>query len=151
MDPENPVVLLCVEGMRLEGEGRYAEARARFARAWEVSTDDFEACMAAHYVARHQTSMEGKLSWNREALARAEAVGDERVQGFFPSLYLNLAHCYEKLGEVFEAAYWYRLAKKSAATLPEDHYGAIVRGGIENGLERLAGANKEDLETGQIE
>jgi tetratricopeptide (TPR) repeat protein len=145
LDPENPVVLLCVEGMRLEGEGQYAGARARFAQAWEISTDDFEACIAAHYLARQQASAEERLSWNQEALARAEAVGDERVQGFFPSLYLNLANSYEQLGEAAEAAHWYGLAKKSAATLPEDRYGAIVRGGIENGLERLAGAEGGDI------
>lgn len=139
MDPENPVVLLCVEGMRLEGMGRYAEAQSAFARAWETSADDFEACIAAHYLARHQATAEETLHWNQEALRRAEAVGDERVQGFFPSLYLNLGFSYERLGDLQEAHRCYQLAAKCAGGLPEERYGEVVLEGIENGLRRTQG------------
>jgi hypothetical protein len=50
-------------------------------QAWEKRKDDYDACVAAHYVARHQ--------WNQESLDRADAVNAESVQGFYPSLYLN--------------------------------------------------------------
>jgi hypothetical protein len=46
MDPANPIVLLCIQGMRYEGEGRYEDARAQFVRAWDESTDGYEACIA---------------------------------------------------------------------------------------------------------
>ena len=49
MDAENPVVKLCVEGMTAEGEGRMAEARALFRKAWDARSDEYEACVAAHY------------------------------------------------------------------------------------------------------
>lgn len=50
------------------------------------------------------------LRWNREALRRAEAVGDERVAAFYPSLYLNMGRSYELLGEQVEAEKYYALA-----------------------------------------
>lgn len=137
MDPANPVVKLCVEGMQAEGAGRHDDARARFARAWETRTDDWEACIAAHYLARHQPTPEDTLRWNQEALDRADAVTDERVHGFYPSLYLNLAHSHQQLGDVAEARRFYDLAAAASTALPEDRYGAIVRQGIENGMRHL--------------
>lgn len=110
MDTNNPVIALCVAGSRAELEGRRADAYALYARAWEAATDDYEACVAAHYVARGATSPQEILRWNREALERAEAVDDERVQAFYPSLYLNMGRSYELLGEQAEAERFYALA-----------------------------------------
>nr|BFF02017.1 hypothetical protein GCM10020241_36920 [Streptoalloteichus tenebrarius] len=42
MDPDNPVVRLCVQGMQAEAEGRDADARDLFQRAWETAGDDYE-------------------------------------------------------------------------------------------------------------
>src|SRR5215470_5632474 len=100
MDPGNPVIALCAQGMRAEGEGRDAEARALFLQAWEAATDDYEACVAAHYLARQQDTPQESLHWNRECLQRADRVGDERVRGFYPSLHLSLARAHEKLGDL---------------------------------------------------
>ena len=66
-------------------------------------------CIAAHYVARGATSPQETLRWNREALIRAEAVGDERVQAFYPSLYLNMGRSHELLGDQAEAERYYAL------------------------------------------
>ena len=137
MDPNNPVIKLCVEGMQAEAEGRNEDAHNLFMQAWEASTDDYEACVAAHYVARHQ-SLEDALHWNQVALMRAEAVGDERVQGFYPSLYLNLGHSYEVLGNLAEAKRHYELAAERVGDLAADPYGKTVRKGIEAGLRRLS-------------
>lgn len=142
MDPNNPVVKLCVEGMRAEGDGRYADAAALFAQAWERAADDFEKCIAAHYVARHQDPA-GMLRWNRLALAYADAVGDQRVEGFYPSLHLNLGYSYEQLGNVAEARRWYALAGAGAEQLPADRYGGVVRGGAANGLARVGEAEAD--------
>ena len=100
MDPENPVVKLCVAGMHAEGRGDVADARRMFGEAWTIAGNDFEACIAAHYVARHQSTAEDMLWWNQEAFRLAEAVGDERVADFFPSLLLNLGHSHEAVGHV---------------------------------------------------
>jgi hypothetical protein len=110
MDLDNPVVSLCLEGSRAEFEGRPAEARTLYEQAWQAAQDDYEACIAAHYVARFQDSPQETLHWNQEALRRAEAVSDGRAQSFLPSLYLNLGRSYELLGQATEAARYYGLA-----------------------------------------
>src|SRR4051812_22230456 len=129
MDPENPVVKLCVAGMQAEGQGDHERARRVFAEAWELSSNDFEACIAAHYVARHQPTPEDTLRWNQESLRLAEAVGDRRVADFFPSLLLNPGHSHEALGQGEEAQRYYDLAAARAERLPRDRYGDIVRDG----------------------
>jgi hypothetical protein len=48
------VVLLCAKGMRAEAAGLVEPARRCFLRAWDALTDDFEACIAADYLAHHQ-------------------------------------------------------------------------------------------------
>jgi hypothetical protein len=139
MDPENPVVLLCAEGMRAESAGRAADAAALFERPWAARTDAFEACIAAHYVARHQPSPEDTLHWNREALAHADAVRDRSVAGFYPSLYLNLAHSFEVLGDTVPARRCYSLARERLTHLAAgDAYGDLVRRGISEGMARMA-------------
>ncbi len=110
MDLDNPVIKLCAEGTRAQFEGRIEAARTLYVQAWEAARDDYEACVAAHYVARHQERHQDTLHWNREALARAEAVGDERVKSFYPSLYLNMGQSYEALGDRAEASRYYGLA-----------------------------------------
>jgi tetratricopeptide (TPR) repeat protein len=103
-------IKLCLEGIRAEFEGRIEDARILYSQAWEASRDDFDACVAAHYVARYQEEPEETLRWNQEALNRAKAVKDGRVQDFYPSLYLNLGHSYEMLGHQAEAQKYYKLA-----------------------------------------
>jgi hypothetical protein len=136
MDPDNPVVKLCAAGMTAEGEGRGADAKALFEQAWSASRDDFEACIAAHYVARHQATPEATFEWNERALRSAEAAADERVRDFFPSLYLNYAHSLEQLGRTREACGYYELAAARLDDLPPDGYAQFVRGGVTAGQRR---------------
>lgn len=138
MDPNNPVIKLCAEGMKAEMEGRTDEARALFLQAWGESKDDYDACIAAHYVARHQKSSEEILHWNKEALDRADAVDDERVHSFYPSLYLNMGKAHEDLGKWEEAKRHYELAEAKMSNLPGGRYGDIVRDGIIRGLQRVS-------------
>jgi tetratricopeptide (TPR) repeat protein len=138
MDPNNPVIKLCTEGMKAEMEGRADDARLLFAQAWEQSKNDYDACIAAHYVARHQKSPEEILHWNKEALDRADAVHDARVDGFYPSLYLNMGKAYEDLGNWEQAKRHYELAAAKMSNVPEGRYGDIVRDGIKRGLQRVS-------------
>jgi hypothetical protein len=110
MDTTNPVIQLCIDGSRAEYEGRLADARVLNGQAWELVSDDYEACIAAHYVARFQDSPQETLRCNQAALAHAGAVQDERVEAFFASLYLNLSKSYEDLGDLAEAQRYYDLA-----------------------------------------
>lgn len=104
------MIKLILEGNRAEFEGRRDDARQLFEEAWQAARDDYEACIAAHYVARFQQTPEAALHWNQEALTHAKAVNDERVQSFYPSLYVNLGQAHEKLGNLAEARVYYRLA-----------------------------------------
>jgi hypothetical protein len=109
-DINNPVVKLCIEGTQAEFAGRMKEACALYMQAWEAAQDDYEACVAAHYVARCQKDPRDVLHWNQEALSRAEAVEDDRVKDFYPSLYLNMGHSYELLDNPAEGQRYYALA-----------------------------------------
>ena len=110
MDLDNPVIRLCAEGSQAEFEGRKEDARRLYLEAWAACKDDYDACVAAHYVARFQDTPEETLYWNQEALARAEKVKDDRVQSFYPSLYVNLGRSHELLGDEREARHYYKLA-----------------------------------------
>ena len=135
-DPDNHVVKLCAEGMKLEGEGKNEGAKQLFLQAWEAATDDLEQSTAAHYVARHQESAADKLKWDEVALSHALKVGNEDIKATYPSLYLNIAKGYEDLHEPDKARMYYKLAYSYAGALPDDGYGRMIRGGISNGLER---------------
>jgi len=110
MDTTNPVIQLCMDGTRAEFEHRLEEARVLYGQAWDAHTDDYDACIAAHYVARFQDSAEESLRWNQLALNHANAVNDEKVKDFYPSLYLSLGHSYELAGNQGEAQRYYDLA-----------------------------------------
>jgi hypothetical protein len=71
MDISNPVIQLCIEGTRAEFEHRSEDARAYYQQAWEAHTDDYEACIAAHYLARFQENPKESLRWNQIALKHA--------------------------------------------------------------------------------
>jgi len=136
-DPENPIIKLCAAGMQLEGEGKSDEASATFHQAWEQATNDFEKFAAAHYVARHQQSVADKLKWDKTALSLALGLDDEGIKGALPSLYLNIAKCYEDLQNFTKANENYRLALSFTGFLHEDGYGNMIRAGINAGMERV--------------
>jgi hypothetical protein len=112
MDLTNPIIQLCLQGSRAEFKHRPEDARALYQQAWETHRDDYEACIAAHYLARFQDTPEETLHWNELALEHARAVEDERVAAFYPSLYLNLGSAHEKLGNQIKAHRYYELAAK---------------------------------------
>lgn len=110
MELDDAVIKLVLKGTQAEFQGRLDQARSLYQMAWESARDDYEACIAAHYVARHQANPHDTLRWNEEALARANAVQDERVTSFYPSLYVNLGHTHEILGHSSKAKHYYKLA-----------------------------------------
>ncbi|RKR89239.1 hypothetical protein BDK92_3579 [Micromonospora pisi] len=154
MDLSNPVLRLCQDGMRAEAEGRGADARALYERAWESSGDDYEACVAAHYLARQQEEADEVLRWNREALTRADRVGDERVAALYPSLHVGVGLACERLGDLPRARRAFEQAQGHVVALPEDGYGDLLRTAIADGLRRLTGppdadeTNQDDADRG---
>ena len=110
MDLNNPVIQLCMEGTRAEFEHRIEDARMLYEQAWAARKDNYDACIAAHYVARFQDSVEESLRWNHLAFKHANLVNDESIKEFYPSLYLNLGRSYELVGNQIEAQKYYDLA-----------------------------------------
>lgn len=54
MDMNDPVIKLCVEGTQAEFAGRMDAACALYMQAWSAASDDYQACVAAHYMTRSQ-------------------------------------------------------------------------------------------------
>jgi hypothetical protein len=138
MDLGSAVLKLCQDGMRAEAEGRPADARALFEQAWAARTDDYEACVAAHYLARQQDDPEEILRWNRAALRHADAAGDERVAAFYPSLHVSVAMAHERLGNAVAARVAFERAAGHDGALPAGEYGEQLRTAIADGLRRLS-------------
>ena len=115
MDLDNPVIQLCIQGTQAEFARRMEDARSLYQQAWKLAKDDYEACIAAHYMARFAETPEEGLGWNQKALDCATRVKDERVKEFYPSLFLNMGHSYEQLGRPDEARRYYDLAAQLGA------------------------------------
>jgi hypothetical protein len=134
--------------------GDREEARSRFLDLWaEIGEDGdpLHRCTLAHYLADTQDDPGDELAWDLRALSAAEelagghAGGDPAsVQGFFPSLHLNLAADYVKLGRAEAARSHLRSARSAAGSLPHDGYGE----GVRSAISRLALRLDEDGPTG---
>jgi hypothetical protein len=109
-NPNNNVIKLCIEAMTMEEKGKPAEASRLFLLAWNEATNDFEKFIAAYYVARHQENTSDKLKWLETALQFALKIKDITVTSAFPSLYSNIAKCFEDLNDSDNAKKNYELA-----------------------------------------
>nr|WP_018614005.1 NAD(+)--rifampin ADP-ribosyltransferase [Segetibacter koreensis] len=109
-DPNNHVIKLCVQGMGMEEKGKPDEASRLFLQAWNEATNDFEKFTAAYFVARHQMNVYGQLKWLETSMQFALKINDVTVKAAFPSLYLNIAKCYEDLNDLANAKKNHELA-----------------------------------------
>lgn len=109
-DPNNHVIKLCVQGMDMEGKGKPEEADRIFLQAWNEATNDFEKFTAAYYVARQQKNVRDKLKWLETSLQFALKINNITVNGAFPSLYSDIAKCYENLADLDNAKKNHELA-----------------------------------------
>jgi len=133
----NEIIRLCAQGMDMEGQGNSEEASQLFNQAWNKATNDFEKFTAAHYVARHQKNISEKLRWDETALELALKINDDSIKSAFPSLYLNVAKCYEDLNDADNAMKNYQLALSFTNFLSNDEYGKMIKTGISRGIEGM--------------
>lgn len=136
--------------MLLHGGDR-EEARTRFAALWQEvgeEGDPLHRCTLAHYMADTQDNPEDELVWDLRALEAADALTDERAGrrhdspaalAFYPSLHLNLAADYVKVGEESLARNHLGRASEAASALRDDAYGDGVRAAIDRMETRLTG------------
>ena len=75
-----------------------------------AASNNYEACIAAHYVARFPADREDALHWHQIALNCAQQLEHEQAREFYPSLYLGLGRAHEDLGNSLEAQRYYQLA-----------------------------------------
>ncbi|WP_312858227.1 hypothetical protein [Pseudonocardia pini] len=132
--------------------GARAEAAAGFAALWPELTDPFHRCVLAHYAADVQEDPHAELEWDRRALAAADEVPPGRAEshhpalrlaGFYPSLHLNLAEAYRKVGEPKLARTHLTAARERLGALAGTEesapgYADTIRGALDRLEERLA-------------
>ncbi|MCQ9182440.1 hypothetical protein KMT30_26015 [Streptomyces sp. IBSBF 2953] len=134
--------------------GDREEARRRLLDLWtEIGEegDPLHRCTLAHYLADTHDDPLDELAWDLRALTAAqehdgsarerrrpgeEPAGAAQDQGspearaLFPSLHLNLAADYVKLGRADAARTHVRRARRAAAALGDDSYGDGVRAAL---------------------
>ncbi|MBQ0830620.1 hypothetical protein [Streptomyces tagetis] len=134
----------------LHHAGDREEARDRLLGLWaEVGEhgDPLYRCTLAHYLADTQDDPGDELAWNLRALAAAGELAEDRPGGphqgasaaraLYPSLHLDLAADYLRLGRHDAARGHLGQARRTAAALPGDRYGDRVRAAIDRLEARL--------------
>ncbi|MET9869997.1 hypothetical protein ABZZ16_28290 [Streptomyces sp. NPDC006386] len=130
--------------------GNTLSARQKLLTLWSaigVTGDPLHRCSLAHYLADLYEDPAQALAWDVRALDAADAVTEQRVQehhaslhiaGFYPSLHLNLADNYRRLGSFDAATEHINAAKEHAPNLPQDAYGAFLRTALDEVAEAIA-------------
>lgn len=131
--------------------GDRAGARLLLEAAWaEVGSagDALHRCAIAHSMADVQDDAHDELVWDLRALEAAAGVSDERVEaagmpgsarGLLPSLHLNLADVYRRLGEVERAREHVARGSEALDVLSDDGYRRMIAAALRRVEEGLAG------------
>ncbi|MCX4232126.1 hypothetical protein K3769_04880 [Streptomyces sp. A15ISP2-DRY2] len=129
------VIMLLHGGDREEAQGRFLDLWAEIGE----EGDALHRCTLAHYMADTQDDPSDELAWDLRALSAADELTDERVaehhqslavRAFYPSLHLNLAADYVKLGRSEAARGHLGAARAGVGVLGDDAYGDGIRAGI---------------------
>lgn len=148
-----------VAAVELGRSGQKVQARDTLTELWEqigAAGDAFHRCTLAHYLADLQDTTEAELMWDERALAAVSDLTDERaqqyisslqVQGFLPSLHLNLADDHRRLNNTAMARRHLTTARDLVEHLPDDEYGEMIRGGIQNVARALAAGSTQRLDS----
>ncbi|MYR57810.1 hypothetical protein GTY54_16750 [Streptomyces sp. SID625] len=136
--------------MALQHAGDADGARRRFTEIWEEIAPDgdpFHRCVLAHYMADLQQDPQDELDWDLRALDAAASVTDDRarqhdsslaIRGFYPSLHLNLAADFHRLGDTSRARTHLAQAREHLDALHDDGYGQGIRSAVQRLADRLA-------------
>ena len=127
--------------------GRREAAHHLFAQIWDEiggeQGDPLHVCVLAHSMADVQDDVHQELVWDQRAIAAAGLLTDDRLAqagvtlsltALYPSLHLNLAECYRKLGDLTRAREHLQRAQAGIGALGNDEYGQLIK----EGLDRLA-------------
>ncbi|MFD6189177.1 hypothetical protein [Streptomyces sp. NPDC060275] len=128
----------------LHHAGDREEARHRYLALWaEIGEhgDALHRCTLAHYLADTQDDPQEELAWDLRALSAAEELtgdlaadrheGTPAARALYPSLHLNLAADYDRLGHREAARLHLRHARTAAGILAPGRYEEGVRASID--------------------
>jgi hypothetical protein len=157
--PADPIITAVTAAITAGHEGHRAQARQQLEDLWRGIGDQGDPahrCILAHSLADLQDSAEAELTWDERAMAATEELTDERlqrihptltVQGFLPSLHLNLADDHRMLGRFEQAHTHLAAAAQGAQELPDDAYGKHLREGVQHVTEALDARTTQRLPT----
>ena len=127
-------------GIELVHQGARAAARELLTRLWEqvgAHGDPLHRCAIAHTLADAQDDVTSELTWDLRA---ADQLSDAHLDGtgivgtpagFRPSLHLNLADVYRRLGDHGWAQHHVRLGTAALQQLPDDGLRRMLREAFE--------------------
>ncbi|MEV1021844.1 hypothetical protein [Streptomyces sp. NPDC050264] len=139
------------QAVMLAHAGDREEARDRFLGLWSEIGEDgdpLHRCTLAHYMADTQDDPADELAWDLRALSAADGLTGERLaaheeslalRALYPSLHLNLAADYVKLGRPGAARSHLARAWSVVDALGDDGYGDGVRAALTRLEQRVAG------------
>ncbi|MGC4933260.1 hypothetical protein ACLQ3C_06215 [Gordonia sp. DT30] len=149
----DPTMNAIIEAVTDGRSGNVDNARTQLLDLWQtigVTGDPLHRCTLAHYLADLYIDPAQALQWDVRALDAADAVSEQRareldaglhIAGFYPSLHLNLADNFRRLGSFDAARDQLASARERSFTLQADSYGDLIRVGIE---EVAAAVKKRD-------
>lgn len=141
----DPTITRIGQGVELHHhQGQRESARDLFTQIWDdigrEHGDPLHVCVLAHAMADVQHDVHQELAWDLRALVAADLVTDERaaqagvtlsVAGLYPSLHLNVAECYRKLGALDRAREHLQQAQSTIGALGDDEYAQLIKAGLE--------------------
>lgn len=130
--------------------GDRARGRALLLALWDkhaANRDPLQICAMAHNLADSEADPARALDWDLHALEAATGSRDAEdrdaispvPETFLPSLHLNVADCYRRLGDLERARCHAAFAARREQVLPDDGYGKMIRAGIQRLQTALAG------------
>ncbi|MCI0386758.1 hypothetical protein [Streptomyces sp. CNQ085] len=133
-----------------EGQtGQAQAARRKLLDLWSAigpTGAPLHRCTLAHHLADLYEDPARAMAWDVRALDAADAVTERRLRehhaglriaAFYPSLHLNLADDYRRLGSFDAAAEHIDAARGHAPDLPEGAYGDFLRTAVEQVAEAI--------------
>lgn len=141
-DSPDPIMDAITEAIAVGRAGETDAARRGLLELWP-GLDGIDTavhrCVLGHFLADLYPHPARALAWDIRALDAAEAAtrrreadpaAAERVADWYPSLHLNLADNYRRLGSLDAAAEHIEAAQQCASVLPQGDYGDLIRSGI---------------------
>ncbi len=143
---ESPAYATIREGIALREQGRSPEAKALMEPLVgdvERGDDPYVKVFLAHSLADVQEHPQDELAWDLRALAFMDELTDERaIEGgnpggknaLLPSLHLNLAVDYRRIGDEINARRHFELGHAHLDALSDDEYGDSIRSAFAEGI-----------------